>query len=153
MESDGNYLTGLWFDRQKYFPDNAAVSGVEGKFEIFADVKRWLDEYFSGQEPNFTPPIRLVGTGFQVRVWEILSKIPYGEVTTYGKIAKKLEEMGGGRVSAQSVGGAVGHNRIAIIVPCHRVVGADGSLVGYAAGIDKKISLLRLEGAMGVKGV
>ena len=103
------------------------------------DTKRWLDIYFAGRQPDFTPPLHLIGSDFRRRVWKRLLEIPYGQTTTYGALL-------GGGMSAQAVGGAVGHNPISIIVPCHRVIGANGSLTGYAGGIDKKIGLLTLEG-------
>ena len=112
------------------------------------EAKRWLDIYFSGREPDFTPPLHPVGSAFQQAVWALLLGIPYGETTTYGTLARKLaEKQGLTHMSAQAVGGAVGHNDISLIIPCHRVVGANGSLTGYAGGIDKKIKLLELERA------
>lgn len=106
------------------------------------DTKRWLDIYFSGHEPDFTPPLHPVGSPFRQAVWQLLLEIPYGQTTTYGALAKRLNA---GRMSAQAVGGAVGHNPISIIVPCHRVVGANGSLTGYAGGLERKIKLLEIE--------
>ena len=111
-------------------------------------MKRWLDVYFSGQAPQFTVPLHFIGSDFQKEVWELLCTIPYGQTTTYGAIAKQLAAKRGlPQMSAQAVGGAVRHNEISVIVPCHRVVGANGSLTGYAGGIDKKTALLRLEQA------
>lgn len=113
---------------------------------VLCQTRQWLDCYFEGESPDFTPPILLHGSNFQQTVWQRLLQIPYGETLTYGDIAKEIaQKRGGGRMSAQAVGGAVGHNPIGVIVPCHRVVGSDGNLTGYAAGIDKKIRLLRLE--------
>ena len=110
------------------------------------DALRWLDIYFSGQKPDFLPKLHLIGTDFQREVWDILLEIPYGQTVTYGEIARKIADKRGLKtMSAQAVGGAVGHNEISIIIPCHRVVGTNGSLTGYAGGIDKKISLLKLE--------
>ena len=110
-------------------------------------TKEWLIIYFSGKEPDFCPPVHMTGTPFQLSVWKILQQIPYGKTVTYGEIAKEIaREKGLSRMSAQAVGGAVGHNKISIIVPCHRVIGKDGSLTGYAGGIDKKMKLLDLEG-------
>lgn len=109
-------------------------------------ARRWLDIYFSGKEPDLLPPLCPVGSAFRQAVWQILLQIPYGQTTTYGEIARQLaEEQGLPRMSAQAVGGAVGHNAISVIIPCHRVVGTNGSLTGYAGGIDKKIRLLELE--------
>ena len=114
---------------------------------VFELVKKWLDIYFSGRKPDFMPPVHMIGSEFRRQVWKILREIPYGETITYGALAKRIaEEKGLKRMSAQAVGGAVGHNEISIIIPCHRVVGSDGSLTGYAGGIDKKERLLMLEG-------
>ena len=109
---------------------------------------QWLDVYFAEKEPDFTPPLHLIGSDFRQAVWNILLSIPYGQTMTYGQIAKQLAKNTGiDKMSAQAVGGAVGHNPISIIVPCHRVVGTNGSLTGYAGGLDKKIALLKLEKA------
>lgn len=114
---------------------------------ILAETKRWLDIYFTGREPDFMPPLAPVGSEFRRAVWDILLQIPYGRTTTYGEISRQLAEKRGiARMSAQAVGGAVGHNEISIIIPCHRVVGTNGSLTGYAGGVDKKLRLLELEG-------
>lgn len=108
--------------------------------------KKWLDVYFSGEEPKFTPPLHPTGSVFRQEVWKILLQIPYGQTITYGEIARRMAVMKNtSHMSAQAVGGAVGHNKISIIIPCHRVVGTNGSLTGYAGGIDKKILLLKLE--------
>ena len=116
--------------------------------EILIKAKKWLDVYFSGEEPKFTPPLHPIGSTFRQTVWQILLQIPYRQTISYGEIARKMAELKGtSRMSAQAVGGAVGHNEISIIIPCHRVVGTNGSLTGYAGGIDKKISLLELEHA------
>ncbi len=146
-------LTGLWFDGQKYFtryPDKENEEEAEEKeLPVFEEARKWLDIYFSGKEPDFRLPLHFTGTEFQKEVWEILYRIPYGQTTTYGSIAARLAKKKGiERMSAQAVGGAVGRNKISIIVPCHRVMGARGSLTGYAGGIDKKIALLKLEGAL-----
>lgn len=148
LASDGTVLTGLWFDGQKYFADTLAEEHEERELSIFEDTKRWLDIYFSGREPDFTPEIKLAvkETEFRKTVWEVLCSIPYGRTMTYGTIADILaKKQGIARMSAQAVGGAVGHNPISLIIPCHRVVGANGSLTGYAGGIDKKRWLLKLE--------
>lgn len=147
MAADEEGLTGLWFEGQKYFALYLDEEHEEKEISLFGDVRRWLDIYFSGREPDFELPLHFIGTDFQKEVWRILCGIPYGETTTYGAIAKIIaEKRGTGTMSAQAVGGAVGHNEISIIVPCHRVVGTNGSLTGYAGGIDKKVSLLTLEG-------
>lgn len=141
-------LTGLWFDGEKYYADHLDPEHEERDTPVFEQVKQWLTIYFSGREPDFMPPIHMIGTPFQLSVWEILRKIPYGETVTYGDIAKEIAvQKGLSRMSAQAVGGAVGHNEISVIVPCHRVVGTNGSLTGYAGGIDKKVKLLTLEKA------
>lgn len=146
IAADDIGLTGLWFEGQKYYALHLDKENQEQETQILKDTKRWLDIYFSGQEPNFKLPLHFTGTDFQNEVWEILYSIPYGKTTTYGKIANILAKRKGlERMSAQAVGGAVGHNEISIIVPCHRVVVFQGSLTGYAGGIDKKVSLLKLE--------
>lgn len=147
ISSDGTSLTGLWFDGQKYFVSTLGADYKEKDLPIFTKTKRWLDIYFSGREPDFTPSLSLNGSAFRMAVWQILQSIPYGQTITYGDIAKQLAaQTGKTKMSAQAVGGAVGHNPISIIVPCHRVVGTGGSLTGYAGGIDKKVQLLELEG-------
>ena len=146
LAADEEGLTGAWFEAQKYFAAKLPSEHKEGATPILADACRWLDIYFSGREPDFTPKLHLIGSDFRQAVWAQLLKIPYGQTTTYGALAKQLAERNGDkRVSAQAVGGAVGHNPVSIIVPCHRVVGSDGSLTGYAGGVDKKICLLTLE--------
>ena len=146
LAADEIGLTGLWFDGQKYFARGLPADQVERETPALLEAKRWLDIYFSGKEPDFTPPLHPIGSAFRQSVWEILLQIPYGKTTTYGEIARQLsEKMGLSRMSAQAVGGAVGHNEISIIIPCHRVVGTNGSLTGYAGGIDKKGKLLELE--------
>ena len=147
MASDGQALTGLWFDGQKYFADTLAAEHEERPLNIFDETCRWLDIYFAGEEPGFTLPVKLSSTPFREKVWEILKTIPYGKTMTYGQIARILAQQEGKKhMSAQAVGGAVGHNPISLIIPCHRVVGAEGQLTGYAGGIDKKARLLQLEG-------
>lgn len=142
MASDGTRLIGLWFDGQHYFADSLSSSPTERPdLPVFNLVRAWLDTYFSGQEPSITPPLHLRGSDFRQRVWSLLLTIPYGHTMTYGEIARRL-----GCRSAQAVGGAVGHNPISLIIPCHRVIGSDGSLTGYAGGLDKKEWLLKMEG-------
>ena len=143
---DEEGLTGAWFEGQKYLPEGVAPENEETALPpVLESACRWLDLYFSGQEPDFMPRLHLEGTAFRRAVWELLRKIPYGNTTTYGALAKQLEAETGRRVSAQAVGGAVGHNPVSILVSCHRVVGQQGSLTGYAGGLDKKLRLLILE--------
>lgn len=146
LAADEAGLTGLWFEGQKYFARSLQKEQEEKETPIFVQAKRWLDLYFSGKEPDISVPLHLLGTDFQKKVWEILRTIPYGHTMTYGEIARQLAaEKGSSRMSAQAVGGAVGRNPISILVPCHRVVGASGSLTGYAGGLDRKVKLLTLE--------
>ena len=146
--SDGKSLIGLWFDGQKYFADTLDSEYEEKKLPIFEQTDRWLDIYFSGGKPDFTPPLSMEATAFRKAVWKIMLKIPYGHTMTYGEIADKIAKQKNiTRMSAQAVGGAVAHNPVSLIIPCHRVVGTNGSLTGYAGGIDKKIRLLTLEKA------
>lgn len=140
LASDSEALTGLFFDGQKYFGSTLGAQTEEHNLPVFDEARRWLDSYFSGREPDFKPVLSLCGTPFRQRVWGMLLAIPYGQTLTYGELARRL-----GVRSAQAVGGAVGHNPISIIVPCHRVVGANGSLIGYAGGIERKRVLLKLE--------
>ena len=149
LAADGEALTGLWFEGQKYYALYLDKEHEEKDLPVFQQAREWLDIYFSGRDPGFTPPLRFTGSPFQNEVWAILAAIPYGKTRTYGDIARELARKRGlSRMSAQAVGGAVGKNEISIIVPCHRVVGASGSLTGYAGGISKKIELLKLEGAL-----
>ncbi|MCD8116971.1 MAG: methylated-DNA--[protein]-cysteine S-methyltransferase [Oscillospiraceae bacterium] len=144
LAGEGDALTGLWFDGQKYFGEKL---GPEGDLPVFRQAVQWLEVYFSGRDPGPVPPVRLRGTAFQMAVWEQLRAIPYGETTTYGAIARTVAAQRGlDSMSAQAVGSAVGRNPVSIIVPCHRVIGANGSLTGYAGGLDKKAALLALEG-------
>lgn len=147
LAADEEGLTGLWFDGEKYYAGHLAPGHKEGSLPVLEETKRWLDIYFAGREPDFMPPIHMIGSAFQISVWNILRQIPYGKTTTYGAIAEEIAARRGvARMSAQAVGGAVGHNEISILIPCHRVVGSNGSLTGYAGGVDKKNALLRLEG-------
>ena len=146
LAADEIGLTGLWFDGQKHFADNLPAEHTEQETPVLAEVRRWLDVYFTGKAPEFLPPLHPIGSAFRRSVWEILLQIPYGQTTTYGEIAKKVAVLlGRPSMSAQAVGGAVGHNPISIMIPCHRVMGADGSLTGYAAGMEVKKMLLELE--------
>ena len=146
LAADEVGLTGLWFEGQKHFASTLPNEYISQETEILIEAKKWLDIYFSGKEPKFTPPLHPTGSEFRQAVWQILLQIPYGQTITYGEIARKMAEVKNiAHMSAQAVGSAVGHNEISIIIPCHRVVGANGSLTGYAGGIDKKIALLELE--------
>ena len=147
LAADDIGLTGLWFEGQKYFARTLDAVHREQETAVLSEARRWLDVYFGGQEPDFTPPLHPAGSAFQQEVWALLRQIPYGETTTYRALAEAVARKRGLRqMSAQAVGGAVGHNPISIIVPCHRVVGSDGSLTGYAGGLERKVQLLRLEG-------
>ena len=144
--SDGEHLIGLWFDGQKYFADALEAEYEEKPLPIFELTDRWLDIYFSGKEPGFTPPLYMKTSEFRKAIWEVMLTIPYGKTMTYGEIAETIAKQRGiARMSAQAVGGAVGHNSISLIIPCHRVVGANGNLTGYAGGIEKKMKLLEME--------
>lgn len=145
MTSDGEKLTGLWFEGGKFF-EEASKNALERELPVFDRVREWLDVYFSGREPDFTPPLSLEkATPFRRRVWELLKTIGYGKTVSYKELAARLEKQSGKKVAAQAVGGAVGHNPIAIVIPCHRVIGANGDPTGYAGGLDKKIALLNIE--------
>ena len=154
LASDGKGLVGLWFEGQKYFGGGIKETMTQNDgLPLFAKVKAWLDRYFAGEKPEISElPLALSGGAFRKEVWQMLCEIPYGECTTYGDLAKRIAEKAGKKsMSAQAVGGAVGHNPVSIIVPCHRVVGADGRLTGYAGGLDKKAELLKHERA-GING-
>ena len=147
LAADGEALTGRWFDGQKHFADTLDPEHRKADLEVFDRAVEWLRLYFGGEVPRFTPPLRLKGSLFRRTVWEILLAIPRGRTTTYGEIARTAAaRLGVPCISAQAVGGAVGHNPVSLIVPCHRVIGASGSLIGYAGGIDRKKYLLALEG-------
>ena len=146
LASDGHALTGLWFEGQKYFAAKLERDHEEKDLPVFAQVAEWLALYFNGKNPAFTPPLTLKGTPFQKEVWEAMLAIPFGQTTTYAKIAAEIARRRGlASMSAQAVGSAVAHNPISLIIPCHRVVGSDGSLTGYAGGIEKKEWLLAME--------
>lgn len=149
LASKQNQLIGLWIEGQKYFGELAIADlKYNAHLTVFDLTKKWLDNYFSGKNQTISQlPLAPAGTLFRQKVWDILCKIPYGEVITYGDIAKQIAlQNNQARMSSQAVGGAVGHNPISIIIPCHRVIGANGNLTGYAGGIDKKIKLLEIEG-------
>lgn len=146
MASDGESLTGLWFDDQKHFGTTLDTNAKESQLPVFVETESWLDVYFNGKEPDFMPEIKLSGTDFQLQVWELLRAIPYGKVATYKDISIILAKKRGiEKMSARAVGTAVGRNPISIIVPCHRVVGINNKLTGYAGGIDRKEYLLKTE--------
>ena len=148
LAADEIGIRGLWFEGQRFFARGLPEERTEEETAAIAEVKRWLDIYFTGKDPGFLPPLHPVGSAFRQEVWQLLLQIPYGKTVTYGDIAKRLAEKTGVEgMSAQAVGGAVGHNEISIIIPCHRVVGTNGSLTGYAGGIDKKVKLLESERA------
>ncbi|MGN0735108.1 MAG: methylated-DNA--[protein]-cysteine S-methyltransferase [Anaerovoracaceae bacterium] len=145
----GEFLTGAWFEGQKYFGGTAGHELIKNNnLGVFEDAKSWLDRYFNGDKPSPSElPLAPCGSEFRQMVWQLLCEIPYGEVTTYGKLAAEAaRRMGRERMSAQAIGGAVGHNPISVIIPCHRVIGTDGSLTGYAGGIELKKWLLMHEG-------
>lgn len=146
LASDGHTLTGLWFEENT--PSLGAFFSPEKDKALFESTKEWLFTYFSGKDPCFTPLLTMKGSAFRKRVWQILLSVPYGKTVTYGEIAHLLARERGTPMSAQAVGNAVGHNRIALIIPCHRVLGARGRLTGYAAGTAKKKALLELEGSL-----
>lgn len=150
LASDGENLAGLWLKGQKYFGGTIPEPMSENNdLAVFTKTKDWLDKYFSKEQPKISElPLAPIGSEFRQNVWKILCEIPYGEVITYGEIAAKMAaSLHKDKMSSQAVGGAVGHNPISIIIPCHRVVGSTGSLTGYAGGIQTKIKLLELEGA------
>ena len=146
LAGNGEGLTGLWFAGQKYFAQGLPGDAAPGEAAVLAQTCRWLDRYFAGEDPGPLPPLAPRGTPFRREVWDILLTIPRGEVLTYGDIAARLAQSRGiAHFSAQAVGGAVGHNPVSILIPCHRVVGRDGSLTGYAGGLWRKEALLALE--------
>lgn len=148
LRSDGEALTGLWFADDKHYGAKDIAGAALADLDIFTQAENWLAEYFAGREPKVSVPLKLQGSEFQMQVWRLLQDIPYGRLVTYGDIAKKIAaQKGVVRMSAQAVGGAVGHNPLCIIVPCHRVVGANGSLTGYGGGMWRKVRLLELEKA------
>ena len=149
LASDDLGLSGLWFEeKSRYFALGLDSNHIEKDVSILDTTKNWLDIYFSGREPEFTVPLHIKGSDFYNEVSRIMCTIPYGKTMTYGEIAAIIaEEHGIPRMSARAVGGAVGHNKISIIVPCHRVVGKGGNLTGYGGGIKRKVSLLELERA------
>lgn len=154
LASDGENLIGLWIEGQKYHGGSLPeIVTMRDDIQVFKKTKSWLDRYFAGKKPEISElPLLPMGSDFRLCIWRIICEIPYGEVMTYGGIGKRvMAKMNRESMSFRAIGGAVGHNPISIIIPCHRVVGANGSLTGYAGGVDKKISLLELEGVdMGI---
>ena len=148
LSADDTGLTGVWFEDQKYFASTLPREHIFKETEILLMTKRYLDVYFLGKKPDFTPPLNPFGSDFRKSVWQILLQIPYGKTITYGEIANKIAEIKKiPQMSSQAVGGAVGHNPISIIIPCHRVVGSNGNLTGYAGGFERKVKLLEIEHA------
>ena len=148
LAADEVGITGLWFEGQKYFGNTLPDKHIPQETEILTEAKKWLDVYFSGRAPDHLPPLRYDSTSFRRQVCEIMLTIPYGSTMTYGQIAAEVARRQGlANMSAQAVGGAVGHNPISLMIPCHRVVGTNGSLTGYGGGIARKVKLLELEHA------
>ena len=147
LAADDEGLTGLWFmENQKYKGLGLSANAVECDLPVFDETNTWLDIYFSGRDPGFTPHLHLTGSKFRNRVGELMLQIPYGKTVTYGEIAREIaRERGIRQMSSRAVGGAVGKNPISLIIPCHRVIGSDGSLTGYGGGIERKAALLKLE--------
>ena len=146
LRSDGKSLTGLWFVGQVNDAKNNRDIEMKDDLPIFGQVETWLESYFFGKQTPITFPLQPKGTIFQERVWKILQEIPYGETMTYGEIAQRIaKEKGVATYSAQAVGQAVGKNPISILIPCHRVLGKNGALTGYAGGVHRKEQLLRIE--------
>jgi len=148
LAADDVGLTGLWFvENQRHMGEGLSPEAEEKPSPFFDEAVRWLDIYFAGRDPGFTPTLHLTGSAFRNRVGALLLEIPYGQTVTYGDLARAIaRERGLERFSSRAVGGAVGHNPISLIVPCHRVIGSDGSLTGYGGGIERKTALLKLEG-------
>lgn len=146
MASDGRYITGLWFDNQKHYASTLSEHTEERYIPVFKDTEQWLDLYFSGCRPDFTPPLRLIGSEYRTAVWKAIESIPYGQITTYKTIADNMNQIKTAKkTSPRAVGGAIAHNPISIIIPCHRVIGSNGSMTGYAGGTEIKKQLLKLE--------
>lgn len=146
IASNGDALIGLWFDGQKYDRATLGTDFTEKTCDVLEQTKQWLDAYFKGGQPKKFPPIQFVGTPFRQQVWNLLLEIPLGETVTYGDLLAMLKKIDPtSKACSRAIGGAVGHNPISIIVPCHRVMGADGKMTGYAGGVDKKVKLIELE--------
>lgn len=149
IASDGTAITGLWLVGQRHFDIEVEGCITDKDLPIFEEVSRWLDIYFTGNNPGEIPAVRMNGTPFQLEVWHILQTIPYGKLITYREVAELIAKKRGiTKMSARAVGNAVGRNPVSILVPCHRVVGSDGKMTGYAGGIERKVKLLKLENAL-----
>lgn len=148
LASNGEQIVGLWVEGQKYFGSRLGELQQQDDLPVFSQTRQWLDSYFAGEQPEVSQvPLAPEGSEFRRAIWQILCEIPYGQTTTYGEIARQMAaRTGRASMSSQAVGGAVGHNPVSIIIPCHRVVGTNGSLTGYASGLARKIHLLELEG-------
>lgn len=140
LAADEIGLIGVWFENQKYYA-NGLKEPIEEETAVLKETKEWLNLYFKGKEPKALPKMHLIGTRFQKKVWQLLLKIPYGKTMTYKDIARMISPT----MSAQAVGSAIGHNKISVLIPCHRVIGSNNSLTGYAGGIEKKEYLLKFE--------
>lgn len=149
LSSDGKTLTGLWFDFQKYDRATLERNYREEELAVFDETKEWLRQYFRGENPSFFPKLKPKVTGFRKEVLEALLEIPYGKTKTYGEIANQIaRKRGVESISPQAVGNAIAHNPILLLIPCHRVIGKDGSLTGYAGGMERKLALLELESGL-----
>lgn len=146
VSGEDEKITGLWFEGQKYFGSTLPEKYEEKPLPVFEEAKKWLDIYFSGKAPDFTPPVKISGTDFKAAVLNELMSIPFGQTVTYKELAEAVAKKTGRRTSARAVGAAVGRNPVSLIIPCHRVIGSDGSLTGYAGGIERKRFLLDMEG-------
>ena len=146
LAADSGALVGLWFCGQRYLPARLSSAVGDSTAAVLRRTALWLDTYFSGREPDFIPTLAPVGSPFRQQVWSLLLQIPYGQTVTYGHLASQMARAKGvPTMSAQAIGGAVGHNPISLIIPCHRVIGANGSLTGYAGGVERKEQLLYME--------
>ena len=146
LSSDGSALNGLWFSDQKHFTHQVISALPEADLSVFEQTDRWLDQYFNHIIPAFTPPLSVYGTPFQLQVWKLLLTIPCGKTATYGELASLIAVQNNRpHMSAQAVGNAVGANPVSLIIPCHRIIGRNGSLTGYAGGLERKAALLALE--------
>ncbi|MDD4080286.1 MAG: methylated-DNA--[protein]-cysteine S-methyltransferase [Eubacteriales bacterium] len=148
LASDGTHITGLWRAGQKHYASTLSRDAREKSLPVFEEAAQWLDAYFLGKDPGPRPPLKPIGSPFRQAVWQDLLNIPYGETTTYGDITKRLSNTLNTPTSPRAVGGAVARNPISILIPCHRVLSRGGGLSGYAGGVDTKIRLLTLEGAL-----